>query len=95
MPKRDLVDPLKEITAIEKKIKMGITCESDVASQNGEDYEQIVIKKAKEMELKAKHGVPDYSLIEVEDTSDDSGKTDVDEQLSGGESANDSKKDKK
>ena len=94
MPKRDLVDPLKEITAIEKKIKMGITCESDVASQNGEDYEQIIIKKAKEIELKAKHGVPDYSLIEVDDDVDDSGETDIDEHQTGGESAND-KKEKK
>lgn len=96
MPKRDLVDPLKEITAIEKKIKMGITCESDVASQNGEDFEQIIEKKAWEMEIKKKHGVPDYSLIDVpEEENDDSGETDVDEQLSGGESANDTKKEKK
>jgi len=94
MPKRDLVDPLKEITAIEKKIQMGITCESDVASQNGEDYEQIIIKKAKEIELKAKYGVPDYTLIlEEESDSTDDGTTDIDEQMSGGESANDTKKD--
>jgi len=95
MPKRDLVDPLKEITAIEKKISMNTTCESDVANANGEDYEQILIKKAKEIELKAKYGIPDYTLIpeEEEDATDD-GKPDIDEQLSGGESSND-KKEKK
>lgn len=94
MPKRDLVDPLKEITAIEKKIKMGITCESDVASQNGEDYEQIIIKKKWEQDLKEKHGVPDYSLIEVEDTEQsDDGNTDLDDNITGAESSND-KKDK-
>lgn len=90
MPKRDLVDPLKEITAIEKKIAMGITCETDVANQNGEDYEEILKKKAKEIELKKKYGVPDYSLIET-DSDDDEDDDDYDEQLSGGESANDKK----
>jgi len=101
LPKRDLVDPLKEITAIEKKIKMGITCESDVANQNGEDYEQILIKKAKEIELKTKYGVPDYTLIPDEnygeydyDDDDDSGKTDVDEHQTGAESSNDKKENK-
>ncbi len=91
MPKRDLVDPLKEITAIEKKIKMNITCESDVASQNGEDYEQILVKKAEEIKMKADLGIPDYTLIEV-DESDDSGKTEVDEQMSGAESDNNTTK---
>lgn len=98
MPKRDLVDPLKEITAIEKKIKNNLTCETDVANSMGEDYEEILIKKAKEIELKAKYGVPDYTLIETEDDTidddDDSGETDVDEHQTGGESAND-KKEKK
>lgn len=96
MPKRDLVDPLKEITAIEKKIKMGITCETDVASQNGEDFEQILIKKQKEIELKKKYGVPDYSLLEIVGTDDidDSGEEDLDDNITGDESSND-KKEKK
>ncbi len=95
MPKRDLVDPLKEITAIEKKIKMGITCETDVANQNGEDYEQILIKKSKEIELKKKYGVPDYSLLEIvgsEDENNDDGNVDLDENMTGAESSNDKEK---
>ncbi len=86
-PKRDLVDPLKEITAIEKKIKMGITCESDVANQNGEDYEQIIAKKAKEIELKTKYGIPDYTLIDngTTDVNND-GNVDFDEHMTGSES---------
>ena len=87
MPKRDLVDPLKEITAIEKKIKMNLTCETDVANANGEDYEEILRKKAREIELKAELGLPDYTLIEETET-DESGETDYDDQQSGGESAN-------
>ena len=84
MPKRDLVDPLKEITAIEKKIKLNLTCETDVANSEGEDYEQILQKKAKEIELKAKYGIPDYTLID--DMSDDSGEVDYDDNLTGDES---------
>jgi len=62
MPKRDLVDPLKEITAIEKKIKLNITCETDVANSEGEDYEDILRKKAREIELKKEYGIPDYTI---------------------------------
>jgi len=100
MPKRDLVDPLKEITAIEKKIRNNLTCETDVANSltcetdvansMGEDYEEILKKKAKEIELKEKYKLPDYTLI-PEEQGDDSGKEDLDEQLSGGESSNDAK----
>ena len=93
MPKRDLVDPLKEVTAVEKKIKLNLTCESDEANAMGEDYEDIIRKKGEEIALKEKYGVPDYTLIEEEEV-DDSGTTDVDEQQSGGESANDTKKKK-
>jgi len=93
MPKRDLVDPLKEVTAIEKKIKLNLTCETDVANSMGEDYEEILKKKQKEIELKEKYGLPDYTLIPEEETpngdeEDDDGKTDVDEHQTGGESAN-------
>lgn len=95
MPKRDLVDPLKEITAIEKKIRMGITCETDVANSEGEDYEEILIKKAKEIELKAKYGVPDYSLIvEPDSENTDDGKTNLDTNMTGAESSNDKKETK-
>lgn len=62
MPKRDLVDPLKEITAIEKKIKLNLTCETDVANSEGKDYEEILRKKAREIELKAQYGIPDYTM---------------------------------
>lgn len=62
MPKRDLVDPLKEITAIEKKIRLNLTCETDIANSEGEDYEEILRKKAREIELKAQYGIPDYTM---------------------------------
>lgn len=90
MPKRDLVDPLKEITAIEKKIKLNLTCETDVANSEGEDYEEILKKKAKEIELKEQYGLPDYTLIEDTSTDDntDDGEVDIDENMTGAESSN-------
>jgi len=92
MPKRDLVDPLKEITATEKEIKLNLTCETDVANSRGEDYEEILKKKQKEIELKVQYGVPDYTLIEDEsDDTNDSGKTDLDENITGAESSNNKK----
>jgi len=66
MPKRDLVDPLKEIQAIEKKIKLNLTTETDVANSEGQDYEQVLAKKQQEKELKDKYGVPDFNYIEAE-----------------------------
>lgn len=90
MPKRELVDPLKEITAIEKKIRLNLTTETDVANSMGEDYEGILIKKAREIELKAQYGIPDYTLIEDTETTEVEDVSDVvDEQMSGGESSND------
>jgi lambda family phage portal protein len=86
MPKRDLVDPLKEITALEKKIAMNITCETDVANSNGEDYEQILAKKSKEIELKKKYGIPDLT---TENLANDDGTLDYDENMTGAESSND------
>ena len=88
MPKRDLVDPLKEITALEKKIKLNITTETDVANADGEDYEDLLRKKANEIKLKEKYGIPDYTLIPGTSSGDanNDGKVDFDENLTGAES---------
>jgi len=86
MPKRDLVDPLKEITAIEKKINMGITCKIDVANANGEDYEELLKKRAREVELEKQYGLyVEPEVVEVD--KNDTGKTDIDEHMTGAESA--------
>jgi len=90
MPKRDLVDPLKEVTALEKKIKLNMTTETDVANSSGEDYENILRVKAREIELKKQYGVPDYTLLEDENSSNDvtsDGKPNFDENITGAESA--------
>lgn len=95
-PKRDMVDPLKEVTAIEKEIKLNLTTETDVASARGQDYEEILTKKAEEMKLKEKLGVPDLTLLPFADeesgVSDSGNPSDFDENPTGDESK---KKDKK
>jgi len=91
MPKRDLVDPLKEITAIEKKIKLNLTTETDVANSEGEDYEDILRKKADEIALKEKYGVPDYTLMPNKN-EDMSGKTGLDTNITGAEKPKKEKK---
>ena len=57
MPKRDLVDPLKEILAIEKLIKLNLTTATDEANARGDDFEEILAKKQKEQELIEKYGI--------------------------------------
>jgi capsid protein len=58
MPKRDMVDPLKEITAIEKAIKLNLSTETDEANARGLDYEEILAQKVKEKELKESYELP-------------------------------------
>ncbi len=58
MPNRIMVDPLKEITAIEKAIKLNLSTEIDEANARGLDYEELLEKKAKELELKKKYDIP-------------------------------------
>lgn len=88
-PKRDMVDPLKEVTAIEKEIKLNLTTETDVASARGMDYEEILTKKANEMKLKEELGVPDLTLLPFADeetgVSDSGNPSDFDENPTGDE----------
>lgn len=81
-PKRDLVDPLKEITALEKLIDMNLSTETDEALARGYNYEDILIKKKQEKELREKYGIPER-VVDPNDT----GKVDLDENMTGGESA--------
>lgn len=64
-PRRIWVDPKKEIDAIEKEIKLNLTTETDVASQMGLDYEDILAKKQKELELKKKYGIKTDEEIDL------------------------------
>ena len=59
LPKRDWVDPLKDISAIEKEIALGLTTATDVALSRGEDYADNMKKLASEIELQKKLKVYD------------------------------------
>ena len=57
LPKRSWVDPLKDMLAIEKEINLNLTTQTDEARRQGKDFEEILLKKKKEMELLKTHGL--------------------------------------
>ncbi len=83
MPVRSLVDPLKEMVALEKQIALNLTTETDACMANGKDYEEVLRKKANEMKLKATYGIPDLTLLDVDDGSS---VDEIDEHMTGSES---------
>lgn len=56
-PKRSWVDPLKDMLAIEKEIELNLTTQTDQAMQQGQDFEEIVQKKAQEIEILKEYGL--------------------------------------
>jgi len=58
-PKRDWVDPLKDIIALEKEIALGITTATDVTASRGGDYEKNMAKKKQELDIQEKYDVYD------------------------------------
>jgi lambda family phage portal protein len=92
MPKRDLVDPLKEITAIEKAIDLNLTTETDEALARGYRYEDILLKKQAEMEMRKKYGIPER-VVDPNAVSDGNGdgEVDFDDNITGAESSNNKK----
>ena len=56
-PKRFLVDPLKEVNALEKEIKLNLTTMTDACASVGGDFEEILMTKKKEAELMATYGI--------------------------------------
>jgi len=57
MPKREWVDPLKDMKAIELELKLGLTTRSEVAASRGMDFEEMLIQQKKEQELMKKYGI--------------------------------------
>ena len=57
-PKRDWVDPTKDIKAIEKELELNLTTMTDLAHERGQDLEEILATKQKEQELLKKYGLP-------------------------------------
>jgi len=63
-PKRSLMDPLKEAQAMEKEIELNMLTQSELASRNGRDFEDIVAKKAHEQEILAKYNMQEVDNAE-------------------------------
>jgi lambda family phage portal protein len=68
-PKRSFVDPLKDALALEKQIALNLTTQTDQAVAQGQDFEEIIAKKAEEIEILKKYGM--YVEPEIEDKSSD------------------------
>jgi len=63
-PVRSWVDPLKDMLAIEKAIKLNLTTETDEARKRGQDIEDIFKTKQKEIEMMKKYGIYESYLVE-------------------------------
>lgn len=56
-PKRSWVDPLKDLLATEKEIALNLTTQTEEAKKQGKDFEEILMTKAREVELLKTHGL--------------------------------------
>jgi lambda family phage portal protein len=52
------IDPVKDATANEIKLRSGETTLEHVAGESGEDWEEVIEQQAREMRLRLKHGLP-------------------------------------
>lgn len=50
-PKRAWVDPLKDLLSIEKEIALNLTTQTDQAQRLGLDFEEVIKRKAREVEI--------------------------------------------
>jgi len=56
-PKREWVDPLKDIKAIEMELDLGLTTLKKVAGSRGDDIEDLIKQRAEEIEMLKKAGI--------------------------------------
>ena len=63
------VDPLKEVSAIEKSLKMGLTSLSEEADKKGGDFEETIRNRAREVkmiqDIAAQEGIPIEYLMDT------------------------------
>ena len=69
-PKRTLIDPLKEALAFEKEVELNMLTQSELAQRNGQDFEEIIAKKAEEVAILKQYGL--YVPPEQTTSEDDS-----------------------
>ena len=84
-PKRSWVDPLKDLLATEKEIALNLTTQTEEAKKQGKDFEEILITKAKEVELLKAHGLwiePEVDEPETSPTQDMADARELMEELS-------------
>ena len=76
-PKRTLIDPLKEALAFEKEVELNMLTQSELAQRNGQDFEEIIAKKAEEIEILKQYGL----YVQPEQNTDDNSDQEIPEAL--------------
>ncbi len=56
-PKREWVDPLQDIKAIEEELKLGLTTLKQVAGSRGEDIEDLIAQRKEEIQMLKEAGI--------------------------------------
>lgn len=64
-PERIWIDPLKELSALEKEVNMGVTTLSEVAKSKGKDFEALIRQRVKEKEQLKAAGLIDEEEAEI------------------------------
>jgi len=62
-PKREWVDPLKDIKALEKELSIGLTTLKEAAAARGKDIEDLVAERSEEMKMLKSAGIIADDLI--------------------------------
>lgn len=70
-PKRTLIDPLKEALAFEKEVELNMLTQSELAQRNGQDFEEVIAKKAEEIEIMKDYGIWDDAVSDKENSPKD------------------------
>lgn len=63
-PKRDWVNPMQDMKAIQTEIELNLTTMTDLAHERGRDFEEILITKQKEQELLKKYNLTQEEVVQ-------------------------------
>ena len=74
-PKREWVDPLKTVNAIEKELNLNLTTMTEECAALGKDFEEILATKQIENELMKKYGIATIQDVLANKTTNKGGKS--------------------
>lgn len=69
-PPRGWVDPMKEAGAAKLRMEVGLSTLEDEAAEQGKDWEEIIVQRARERKMWAENGLPDPQMTAVINTQE-------------------------